>query len=171
MPTLTIRHVTAYRYRQPVAFGEHRMMLHPRAASNQRVLEASIEISPEPKAHASFRTFAPATFRIVNNTRLKGAQALRMKISIPILGRQSLLARLLISTGFEAGKSVSRKSAILRFLDNIWAWLLTWTDNPRAIVGWRFNERAPSFGCLAQMSRIVWGRRHDRARPGKCPGF
>ena len=27
MPSLTIRHVTAYRCRQPVAFGEHRMML------------------------------------------------------------------------------------------------------------------------------------------------
>jgi Bacterial transglutaminase-like N-terminal region len=29
MPTLTIRHVTTYRYRRPVAFGEHRMMLRP----------------------------------------------------------------------------------------------------------------------------------------------
>jgi transglutaminase-like putative cysteine protease len=48
MPTLTIRHMTAYRYRQPVAFGEHRMMLRPRDASDQTVLKASIEISPEP---------------------------------------------------------------------------------------------------------------------------
>jgi transglutaminase-like putative cysteine protease len=50
MPILTIRHVTTYRYRQPVAFGEHRMMLRPRDASDQRVLEASIEISPEPNS-------------------------------------------------------------------------------------------------------------------------
>jgi transglutaminase-like putative cysteine protease len=50
MPTLTIRHVTTYRYRQPVAFGEHRMMLRPRDSSDQRVLEASLEISPEPKS-------------------------------------------------------------------------------------------------------------------------
>ena len=50
MPTLTIRHVTTYRYRQPVAFGEHRMMLRPRDASDQRVLEASLEISPKPKS-------------------------------------------------------------------------------------------------------------------------
>ena len=56
MPTPTIRHVTTYRYRQPVAFGEHRMMLRPRDASDQRVLEASIEISPKPGAYASFRT-------------------------------------------------------------------------------------------------------------------
>ena len=53
-------------------------------------------------------------FSLVDNTRLQGAQALRMTISIPILGQQSLLARLLISTGFEAGELASRKSAILR---------------------------------------------------------
>lgn len=50
MPTLTIRHVTTYRYRRPVAFGEHRMMLRPRDAHDQRVLEASLEISPEPRS-------------------------------------------------------------------------------------------------------------------------
>ena len=84
-------------------------------------------------------------FRIVDNTRLQGAQALRMTISIPILGQQCLLARLLISTGFEAGELASRKSAILRFLDNIWVWLLTWTYNPRALVGWRFNRTRAEF--------------------------
>jgi transglutaminase-like putative cysteine protease len=50
MPTLTIRHVTTYSYRQPVVFGEHRMMLRPRDASDQRVLEASLDISPKPKS-------------------------------------------------------------------------------------------------------------------------
>ena len=39
----------------------------------------------------------------------------------------------------------SRKSAILRFLDNIWAWLLTWTYNPRALAGWRFNRTRAEF--------------------------
>ena len=48
MPSLTIRHVTTYRYRQPVAFGEHRMMLRPRDSHDQRVIEASLEISPRP---------------------------------------------------------------------------------------------------------------------------
>ena len=47
MPSLTIRHVTLYRYRQSVAFGEHRMMLRPRDSHDQRVIEASLEISPE----------------------------------------------------------------------------------------------------------------------------
>src|SRR3984893_6433128 len=50
MPTLTIRHVTIYRYRLPVAFGEHRMMLRPRDSHDQRVIEASLEISPEPRS-------------------------------------------------------------------------------------------------------------------------
>ena len=48
MPSLTIRHVTTYRYRQPVAFGEHRMMLRPRDSHDQKVIEANLEISPEP---------------------------------------------------------------------------------------------------------------------------
>jgi len=48
MPTLTIRHLTTYHYRQPVAFGEHRMMLRPRESDQQRVIEARLAITPEP---------------------------------------------------------------------------------------------------------------------------
>jgi transglutaminase-like putative cysteine protease len=50
MPVLTIRHVTTYRYRQPVAFGEHRMMLRPRDSCDQKLLAASLDISPEPNS-------------------------------------------------------------------------------------------------------------------------
>jgi len=50
MPSLTIRHVTTYRYRQPVAFGEHRMMLRPRDSLDQRVIEANLQISPQPSS-------------------------------------------------------------------------------------------------------------------------
>jgi len=48
MPILTIRHVTAYHYKRPVAFGEHRMMLRPRDDDDQKVLETELEITPEP---------------------------------------------------------------------------------------------------------------------------
>ena len=48
MPALTIRHVTTYRYRQPVAFGEHRMMLRPRDSHDQKVIGATLGITPEP---------------------------------------------------------------------------------------------------------------------------
>src|SRR6202035_3073011 len=50
MPTLTIRHATTYRYRRPVAFGEHRMMLRPRDSHDQKVIEASLAINPEPSS-------------------------------------------------------------------------------------------------------------------------
>ena len=50
MPFLTIRHITTYRYRRPVAFGEHRMMLHPRDSHDQRVIQADLRISPEPRS-------------------------------------------------------------------------------------------------------------------------
>ncbi len=48
MQSLTIRHVTTYRYRQPVAFGEHRMMLRPRDLHDQKVIAARLGITPEP---------------------------------------------------------------------------------------------------------------------------
>ena len=50
MPSLTIRHLTTYRYRRAVAFGEHRMMLHPRDSHDQRVVQADLKISPKPRS-------------------------------------------------------------------------------------------------------------------------
>jgi transglutaminase-like putative cysteine protease len=48
MPIFSIQHVTTYHYRKSVDFGEHRMMLHPRDDSDQRVLRSGIAITPEP---------------------------------------------------------------------------------------------------------------------------
>lgn len=48
MPLLTIRHVTEYTYRQPVTFGEHRIMMRPRESYDQRLVEARLDITPEP---------------------------------------------------------------------------------------------------------------------------
>lgn len=50
MPVLTVRHVTTYRYRAPVAFGEHRMMLRPREGHDQRLFDARLDITPKPSA-------------------------------------------------------------------------------------------------------------------------
>ena len=49
MPILTIRHVTTYHYKRPVAFGEHRMMLRPRDDDDQKVLSSELEITPAPR--------------------------------------------------------------------------------------------------------------------------
>ena len=48
MPSLTLSHVTTYTYRNPVAFGEHRIMVRPRESFDQHVMEATLAISPEP---------------------------------------------------------------------------------------------------------------------------
>jgi Bacterial transglutaminase-like N-terminal region len=48
MPTLTIKHITTYQYRQPVAFGEHRMMLRPRDGHDQSLIDARLVITPTP---------------------------------------------------------------------------------------------------------------------------
>ena len=48
MPTLSIRHLTTYRYRRAVSFGEHRMMFRPRESYDQQVLESRLVIAPEP---------------------------------------------------------------------------------------------------------------------------
>ncbi|MET0546806.1 MAG: transglutaminase family protein [Caulobacterales bacterium] len=48
MPILSIHHVTTYRYRRPVSWGEHRMMFRPLESYDQRVLSSSLVISPVP---------------------------------------------------------------------------------------------------------------------------
>jgi transglutaminase-like putative cysteine protease len=48
MTILIVRHITTYRYKRPVSFGEHRMMLRPRESFDQRVLDSRLQISPKP---------------------------------------------------------------------------------------------------------------------------
>jgi transglutaminase-like putative cysteine protease len=45
---LAVNHVTTYRYSEPVAFGEHRMMFRPRDSHDLRLLKTGLEIRPEP---------------------------------------------------------------------------------------------------------------------------
>lgn len=47
MQKLSVRHVTTYRYAQPVQFGEHRLMLRPRDSHDLRLLDATLTIQPE----------------------------------------------------------------------------------------------------------------------------
>jgi transglutaminase-like putative cysteine protease len=48
MQLLTVHHLTTYRYKQPVSFGEHRMMLRPRDSYDQRLIDTRLVITPEP---------------------------------------------------------------------------------------------------------------------------
>jgi transglutaminase-like putative cysteine protease len=49
MPRLNILHRTTYRYRKPVAFGEHRLMMRPRESYDQHVISARLTATPEPR--------------------------------------------------------------------------------------------------------------------------
>jgi transglutaminase-like putative cysteine protease len=49
MPILSVKHVTTYHYNQPVAFGQHRMMLRPRDDDDQKAIETELEITPRPR--------------------------------------------------------------------------------------------------------------------------
>lgn len=48
MPFLNLSHVTTYTYKQPVSFGEHRIMVRPRESFDLRLLESTLRIEPEP---------------------------------------------------------------------------------------------------------------------------
>lgn len=45
---LTVRHLSVYRYSEPVSFGEHRMMFRPRASHDLRLLTTDLLITPTP---------------------------------------------------------------------------------------------------------------------------
>jgi transglutaminase-like putative cysteine protease len=49
MTIFSVRHSTVYRYVRPVAFGEHRLMFRPRDSFDQRLLEATLVVEPEPR--------------------------------------------------------------------------------------------------------------------------
>jgi transglutaminase-like putative cysteine protease len=48
MSILTVRHSTVYRYREPVIFGEHRMMFRPRESHDLRLIGINLTITPQP---------------------------------------------------------------------------------------------------------------------------
>jgi transglutaminase-like putative cysteine protease len=48
--TLTVRHVTVYRYSEPVRLGEHSMMFRPRESHDLRLLRTRLDILPQPTA-------------------------------------------------------------------------------------------------------------------------
>src|SRR3979490_1328762 len=48
MSLITVRHVTVYRYSEPVELGEHRLMFRPRESHDLRLLKSSLQIVPNP---------------------------------------------------------------------------------------------------------------------------
>jgi len=70
--TLAIHHQTTYRYREPLEFGPHRMMLRPRESRNLRLIAHDLEVTPAATitwAHDVFsNSVATATFNETSDT-------------------------------------------------------------------------------------------------------
>jgi transglutaminase-like putative cysteine protease len=49
MTILSVRHRTRYDYKNPVRFGEHRIMARPRDSFDQRLIDFELNIEPRPK--------------------------------------------------------------------------------------------------------------------------
>ena len=45
---LTVRHISVYRYSEPVGLGEHRMMFRPKSGHDLRLVATRLRITPEP---------------------------------------------------------------------------------------------------------------------------
>ena len=82
MTVLTVTHTTTYRYRQPVRFGQHRLMLRPRDSHDLRLLDTALSCQPPAEVRWLHDTFsnsiavarfsAPAdTLSIVSRVRLR----------------------------------------------------------------------------------------------------
>ncbi len=50
MTVYSVRHTTTYTYARPVGFGEHRLMFRPRDSYDQRLIEAVLEVEPQPSS-------------------------------------------------------------------------------------------------------------------------
>ncbi|WP_299134158.1 transglutaminase family protein [uncultured Amaricoccus sp.] len=49
MTIFNVRHVTSYRYKRPVGFGDHQLMFRPRDSYDQHLHHAELKVDPPPK--------------------------------------------------------------------------------------------------------------------------
>lgn len=113
-------------------------------------------LPPFPPAHTEFG-WAPRVERQIQSSLCRLAEymrthpefanalALRIRLSVARHGAPSVLARLLVDAGFEPVERLAtgpETETLLHFIEGLWAWLLTWTYNPRALIGWRFDRTA-----------------------------
>ena len=88
-----IVHTTIYHYKNPVTFGEHRVMFRPRDSHDLRVLATDLQVSPEfmvrmiQDPHSNYvalvQPLVPATeLRIVCSFKIEHAQTLNLELPL-----------------------------------------------------------------------------------------
>ena len=79
MTILTVRQITTYRYRRPVAFGEHRMMFRPRDSYDQRLINSRLLITPEPASLRWIHDRSATVSRWQGSTRERPSCVLKVR--------------------------------------------------------------------------------------------
>ena len=82
MPVVSIRHLTTYRYRNPVAFGEHRVMYRPLESFDQRVLSAALNVTPDPSLLSHVQDVSGAGVAVVRFDGRADRLAFESRVSV-----------------------------------------------------------------------------------------
>ena len=89
---LKIHHRTAYRYRQPVSLGSHRLMLRPRESRDPRLISSDVTVTPAATmtwaqdvfgnavATATFQSIAARDHRKCTAVFIQDAQSFSSKV-------------------------------------------------------------------------------------------
>jgi transglutaminase-like putative cysteine protease len=157
MSTLTIHHLTTYRYRQPVAFGEHRMMLRPRDSAEQRVIESRLVIDPEP---VSLEFIQDGFGNHIGIARFAGrAHALRVESLVSIEHSPPSFSAT-AANGFPPNYSPEDRGALAGFLgDDVDGQVADWAS--------RFLPAAGSWSLLCHLSDAIHQDFRYRRREAK----
>jgi hypothetical protein len=120
---LNVRHTTVYRYRCPVALGDHRLMLRPRDSHDLRLIQTNLNLSPPATLRWSHDVFgnsiAIASFaepspncgsRAVSNWRQARALPWVSDFTSPPMAVPRLCCRLTV--GVNGGRWLRRRACL-----------------------------------------------------------
>jgi len=159
MAVLQIRHSTTYRYKRPVRFGEHRLMLRPKESYDQRVLSSTLSISPEPAELRYVHDVFGNCVGVVNFAH--HASELRFESTVlldhtpaPLVADSGEVVTLSTSLPFAYG--AEDMPDLLRLIER------QYLDPDRAVDAWsrrfiRWNGRTPALALLTEMTRAIHG--------------
>lgn len=154
MPVISIRHTTTYRYRKPVAFGEHRMMLRPQESHDQQVLSAELYISPEPSRLQQVHDVSGASVAVARFERRADVLCFdsRVRLEHTVHAPQAGLAEDAIAAGapfaYDALEAPDLARAVARLHDD--------ADGQLAAFAGRFVRSSGPTPLLDLFSQMSW---------------
>ena len=184
MSLLSVRHVTIYRYSEPVKLGEHRMMFRPRESHDLKLLRASLNIIPKPARlrwlHDVFdNSIALAEFEgSTSELRFESIVTLQhTEITLPEYPLEKSATNYPFVYSDEDIPNLTRALAHLYPCENVRQWASQFLD-PSGITGTMSLLRSMNLGIRKQFQyvrRIVKGVQSPdetlQSRRGSCRDF